>query len=146
MYLAHRRSRRPYAQQAAIFVKREEIALEYVDFVSEPGTSTYAFESVRGLGLRWLGLGLAWTWDGLDLKEWSEKRLAIDRWLRLTAVPPEEQGEMLLLHLSKDAATATRGPRGSLPLRPQPPFLASAMSSSVVSWMTPAHGRQRAGK
>ncbi|CAK0909173.1 unnamed protein product, partial [Prorocentrum cordatum] len=48
------------------------------------------------------------TWDGKDLSEWPEKRLAIDRWNRLTAVPPEEQGETLLLHLTKEAATATR--------------------------------------
>ncbi|CAK0794430.1 unnamed protein product, partial [Prorocentrum cordatum] len=43
-----------------------------------------------------------------DLSEWPEKRLAIDRWSRLTAVPPEEQGETLLLHLTKEAAIATR--------------------------------------
>ena len=32
------------------------------------------------------------TWDGKDFGEWPEKRQAIDRWSRLTAIPPEEQG------------------------------------------------------
>ena len=44
------------------------------------------------------------SWGGKDLSEWPEKRLAIDRWSRMTAITFEKQGETLLLHLPKEAA------------------------------------------
>ena len=48
------------------------------------------------------------SWDGSDFKDWPQKRIDIDRWSRLTQVPPEEMGERLLLNLTGDAALATK--------------------------------------